>query len=121
MSSFIQEYTSIFCLFVFSIFLSLVILGASYLIGVQNPDLEKLSAYECGFDPYEDARNSFDVRFYLVSILFIIFDLEAMFFFPWSVSLSFINFLGFWSMMDFLLELIVGFIYAWRIGALEWE
>lgn len=121
MSAFIQEYTSILCLFVFSVFLAVVILGASYLIGVQTPDLEKLSAYECGFDPYEDARNSFDVRFYLVSILFIIFDLEAMFFFPWSISLSFTNSLGFWSMIDFLLELIVGFIYAWQIGALEWE
>jgi NADH-quinone oxidoreductase subunit A len=121
MTILIQEYSSILLLFLFSIFLAVVILAASYIIGVQNPDPEKLSAYECGFDPYEDARNSFDVRFYLVSILFIIFDLEAMFFFPWSVSLSFLQGSGFWGMIDFLIELVIGFIYAWQIGALEWE
>lgn len=121
MSILLQEYSSILILFLFSVILAVVILGASYIIGVQNPDPEKLSAYECGFDPYEDARNSFDVRFYLVSILFIIFDLEAMFFFPWSVSLSFVQSGGYWAMMDFLVELVIGFIYAWQIGALEWE
>jgi NADH-quinone oxidoreductase subunit A len=121
MTAFLEEYSPILFLFVFSILLAVVILGLSYVVGVQNPDSEKLSAYECGFDPYEDARNSFDVRFYLVSILFIIFDLEAMFFFPWSVSLSFIQSFGFWAMIDFLVELILGFIYAWQIGALEWE
>jgi NADH-quinone oxidoreductase subunit A len=91
------------------------------LLAVQSPDSEKLSAYECGFDPYEDARHTFDVRFYLVAILFIIFDIEAMFLFPWAVSLSHISSLGFWSMIDFVVELGVGYIYAWKIGALEWE
>lgn len=115
------EYSHILVLFIFSTFLAAVILAASYLIGTQNPDSEKVSAYECGFDPYEDARNSFDVRFYLVAILFIIFDLEAMFFFPWSVSLSFLQTSGFWGMIDFIIELVIGYIYAWQIGALEWE
>jgi len=90
-------------------------------LAIHKPDTEKLSAYECGFDPYEDARQTFDVRFYLVAILFIIFDLEAMYLFPWAVSLSHIGTSGFWIMIDFLVELIVGFVYAWQIGALEWE
>ncbi len=115
------EYSHILVLFIFSTVLTIIILAASYLIGTQNPDSEKVSAYECGFDPYEDARNSFDVRFYLVAILFIIFDLEAMFFFPWSVSLSFLQSTGFWGMIDFIIELVFGYIYAWQIGALEWE
>ncbi len=115
------EYSHILVLFIFSTFLAVIILAASYIIGTQNPDSEKVSAYECGFDPYEDARNSFDVRFYLVAILFIIFDLEAMFFFPWSVSLSFLQSTGFWGMIDFIIELVIGYIYAWQIGALEWE
>jgi len=85
------------------------------------PDAEKISAYECGFDPYEDARNIFSVRFYLVSILFIIFDLEAVYFFPWSSSCSLLNSNGFWSLIEFALELLIGYIYAWQIGALEWE
>ena len=87
----------------------------------QNSETEKLSAYECGFEPYEDARNIFDVKFYLVAILFIIFDIETMFLLPWSVSLSQINALGFWSMIDFLVELGVGFVYIWYVGALEWS
>jgi NADH-quinone oxidoreductase subunit A len=116
-----EEYFPILVLLVFSLVLSSIILVASYVIGTQNPDSEKLSAYECGFDPYEDARNSFDVRFYLVAILFIIFDLEAMFFFPWSITLGVNNSLAFWGMIDFLVELIIGFVYAWQIGALEWE
>lgn len=116
-----QEYFAILILLIFSTVLSIIILAASYLIGTQNPDTEKVSAYECGFDPYEDARNSFDVRFYLVAILFIIFDLEAMFFFPWSLTLGVNQSLAFWGMIDFLIELIIGFIYAWLIGALEWE
>ncbi len=95
---------------------------ASYLIGTQNPDSEKVSAYECGFDPYEDARNTFDVRFYLVAILFIIFDLEMVFMYPWAIlvkgSLSTDGFLG---MFIFLLILAAGFCYEWRKGALEWE
>ena len=94
---------------------------ASYLIGRQNPDSEKVSAYECGFEPFEDARHKFDVRFYLVAILFIIFDLEVAFLFPWAVALKDIGGFGFWSMMGFLGILTVGFIYEWKKGALEWE
>jgi NADH-quinone oxidoreductase subunit A len=121
LSLFRQEYYPILLFLSVAIVLSAVILGASYLLAVQNPDTEKLYAYECGFDPYEDARHTFDVRFYLVAILFIIFDIEAMFLFPWAVSLDQIGSLGFWAMVDFILELGVGFIYAWKIGALEWE
>jgi NADH-quinone oxidoreductase subunit A len=120
-SLFKQEYFSIFLFLIIAILLSFLIFGLSYLLSVQTPDTEKLSAYECGFDPYEDARHTFDVRFYLVAILFIIFDIEAMFLFPWSISLNHITSLGFWSMIDFIVELGIGFIYAWKIGALEWE
>jgi NADH-quinone oxidoreductase subunit A len=120
-SLFKEEYFSIFLFLVVATSLSFIIFGASYFLSVQNPDTEKLSAYECGFDPYEDARHTFDVRFYLVAILFIIFDIEAMFIFPWVISLSNVTLLGFWSMADFIVELGIGFIYAWKIGALEWE
>jgi NADH-quinone oxidoreductase subunit A len=85
------------------------------------PDTEKTSAYECGFDPYEDARNVFDIRFYLVAILFIIFDLEAVYFFPWCMSLSLLSGDSLWGMVDFIFELGVGLIYAWEVGALEWD
>jgi NADH-quinone oxidoreductase subunit A len=121
LSLFYTEYFPILLFVTVAIALSIIILGASYVLSVQNPDTEKLSAYECGFDPYEDARHTFDVRFYLVAILFIIFDIEAMFLFPWAISLSHISSLGFWSMLDFVIELGVGYIYAWKIGALEWE
>jgi len=120
-SLFKEEYLSILLFLVVAIVLSLIIFTLSYLLSVQNPDTEKLSAYECGFDPYEDARHTFDVRFYLIAILFMIFDIEAMFLFPWANSLSSISSLGFWTMVDFIVELGVGFIYAWQIGALEWE
>ena len=121
MTLFYQEFSKILILLAFSIFLASIILFLSYRLSTYNPDAEKVSAYECGFDPYEDARNVFDVRFYLVAILFIIFDLEAVYFFPWCVSLSFLNIDGFWGMTDFIIELIVGYIYAWEVGALEWE
>jgi NADH:ubiquinone oxidoreductase subunit 3 (subunit A) len=121
MTLFYQELFNIGIIFLFSLFLSIIILTLSYNFSTYNPDTEKVSAYECGFDPYEDARNVFDVRFYLVAILFLIFDLEAVYFFPWCVSLSFLNIDGFFVMIDFLLELLVGYIYAWEIGALEWE
>jgi NADH-quinone oxidoreductase subunit A len=101
--------------------LAAVILLASYVLARQRPDAEKLSAYECGFEPFEDTRGRFDVRFYLVAILFIIFDLEVAFLFPWAVSLGNIGLLGFWSMMIFLGVLTIGFIYEWKKGALEWE
>lgn len=93
----------------------------SIIVARQHPDVEKLSAYECGFDAFVDARNKFDVRFYLVAILFIIFDLEVAFLFPWAISLANVGIFGFWSMMIFLSILTVGFVYEWRKGALEWE
>jgi len=96
-------------------------LGAAFLLAPNRPYPEKLSPYECGFEPFDDARRRFDVRYYLVAILFIIFDLEVAFLFPWAVSLSHIGVFGFLSMMGFLAVLTVGFIYEWRKGALEWE
>jgi NADH-quinone oxidoreductase subunit A len=101
--------------------LAVMIVIVSLLAARQKPDSEKLSPYECGFEPFADARSKFDVRFYLVAILFIIFDLEVAFLFPWAVSLGAIGLFGFWSMIVFLLVLTVGFIYEWRKGALEWE
>ncbi len=95
--------------------------GASLVLARQKPNAEKLSAYECGFAPFDDTRRRFDVRFYLVAILFIIFDLEVAFLFPWAVTLGEIGWLGFGSMMGFLGVLTVGFIYEWRKGALDWE
>ena len=101
--------------------LALVMVIASLIVARQRPDTEKLSAYECGFEAFEDARIKFDVRFYLVAILFIIFDLEVAFLFPWAITLGKIGAYGFWSMMVFLGVLTVGFIYEWKKGALEWE
>ncbi len=101
--------------------LSLALFVASLVRGPSKPDHEKLSAYECGFEAFGDARMRFDVRFYLVAILFIIFDLEVAFLFPWAISLKSIGLFGFWSMVFFLFILTVGFIYEWRKGALEWE
>jgi NADH-quinone oxidoreductase subunit A len=95
--------------------------AGSWVAARQSPDAEKLSAYECGFEPFDDARARFDVRFYLVAILFIIFDLEVAFLFPWAISLKGIGVFGFWSMMVFLIVLTIGFVYEWRKGALEWE
>jgi NADH:ubiquinone oxidoreductase subunit 3 (subunit A) len=101
--------------------ISCVVFGLSYVLSVRSTDKEKVSAYECGFNPFEDARNQFDVRFYLVAILFIIFDLEVSFLFPWAVTLNQLTIFGFWSMFVFLLILTVGFVYEWKKGALEWE
>ena len=115
------EYGPILIFLIGRLALGRIILGASTLLAVQTPDPEKVSAYECGFDPFSDARSTFDVRFYLVAILFILFDLEAAFLFPWSVTLSEVNALGWWSMFDFVFELVLGFIYAWKVGALEWR
>jgi NADH-quinone oxidoreductase subunit A len=109
------------------IFLSIsLVMGAAffivgYILGPHRPDSEKLSPYECGFEAFEDARMQFDVRYYLVAILFIIFDLEIAFFFPWAIALREIGMVGFWAMMIFLGVLVIGFIYEWRKGALEWE
>ena len=96
-------------------------IGAAYIAARQRPDSAKESAYECGFEPFDDARGQFDVRFYLVSILFIIFDLEVAFLFPWAITLGDIGMIGFWSMVAFLGVLTVGFIYEWKKGALDWE
>jgi NADH-quinone oxidoreductase subunit A len=101
--------------------LAIVMVLASYIVAKQKPYAEKDSAYECGFEPFGDARSKFDVRFYLVSILFIIFDLEIAFLFPWAVTLGKTGAYGFWSMVTFLGVLTVGFIYEWRKGALDWE
>ena len=101
--------------------IALAMVGGSLLVARQKPNAEKLSAYECGFAPFDDTRRRFDVRFYLVAILFIIFDLEVAFLFPWAVSLGNIGMFGFWSMIIFLGVLTVGFIYEWKKGALEWE
>ena len=121
MKFFYIEYFPIFIFLLVSIVLACVIFGLSYVVSAHASDPEKLSTYECGFDPYEDSRNKFDVRFYLIAILFILFDLEAMFLFPWAISLGHITSMGFWTMCDFLIELTIGFVYAWKIGALEWE
>lgn len=101
--------------------LSLIMVATSFIAGKQRPYGDKLSAFECGFDAFSDARDQFDVRFYLVAILFTIFDLEVAFIFPWAVSLGKIGPFGFWSMVVFLGVLTVGFIYEWKKGALEWE
>jgi NADH-quinone oxidoreductase subunit A len=98
-----------------------VMIGVGWVLGPSRPDSEKLSPYECGFEAFEDARMKFDVRYYLVAILFILFDLEIAFLFPWAVTLNEIGAFGFWSMMIFLAILVVGFVYEWKKGALEWE
>ena len=115
------EYFSVFIFLLISVALSFIIFGLSYFLAAQIGGTEKLSAYECGFEPFEDSRMEFDVRFYLVAILFIIFDLEIAFLFPWAISLGNIGLLGFSSMMIFLFILTIGFIYEWKKGALDWE
>jgi len=121
MEAYLAEYMPILIFLGIAIGLAGIILLASQLIAPNHPDREKLSPYECGFEPFEDSRSKFDVRFYLVAILFIIFDLEVAFLFPWAVSLGNIGLFGFWSMIVFLAVLTVGFVYEWRKGALEWE
>jgi NADH-quinone oxidoreductase subunit A len=116
-----KEYLVIVIFLIFAIVLTVLIIGSSYLLAKQNPESEKLSAYECGFEPYEDARHVFDIRFCVIAILFIIFDIEIMFLIPWCVSISKLDLLGFWSMIDFLFELGVGFFYVWYVRALEWD
>jgi NADH-quinone oxidoreductase subunit A len=116
-----EEYTPIFIFFCVSLILAFIIFGLSYILSPHLADSEKVSAYECGFNPFDDARSAFDVRFYLVSILFIIFDLEITFLFPWAVCLGYISWFGFLSMLIFLIILTIGFLYEWKKGALEWE
>jgi NADH-quinone oxidoreductase subunit A len=120
MNPFFINYLPLFVCFIISIILAVAIFSFSFLLSFQNPDTEKLFAYECGFDPYEDARITFDIKFYLVAIIFVIFDLETMFFLPWSVSISSLNSNGFWVMVDFMFELIVGYIYILKMGVLDW-
>ena len=121
----LELYLPILIFITIGVAIGVVSLAASYgiggILGVHRPDSEKSSPYECGFEAFEDARMKFDVRYYLVAILFIIFDLEIAFFFPWAVVLDKIGVYGFWAMMVFLGILVVGFIYEWRKGALEWE
>lgn len=116
-----EEYFFILVFFIIAVALACLIITLSYLLSIQNPETEKLSSYECGFEPYEDARHQFDVKFYLVAILFIVFDIEAVFLYPWCVTLSQLTITGFWSMIDFVIELGVGFTYIWIVGALDWD
>jgi len=116
-----REYLPILFYLVISLALSLLIVGLPFLFSSPQLDPERLSAYECGFDPFDDARSKFDVRFYLVAILFIIFDLEVTYLFPWAICLNHLGFFGFWSMILFLIILTIGFFYEWKKGALEWE
>ncbi len=117
----ISEYFYIFIFFLISISLALILFFLSYFLVVRNYDSEKVSSYECGFDPFEDYQNNFDIKFYLVAILFIVFDLEISFLFPWSLSLSNIGILGYWVMIFFLIILGIGFLYEWSKGAMDWE
>ena len=117
----LSEYFPILIFLIIAFVMSVAMVLGSVWAGRQKPDKEKLSAYECGFDAFDDARSKFDVRFYLVAILFIIFDLEIAFLFPWAITLGKIGMFGFWSMMLFLGVLTVGFIYEWKKGALDWE
>ncbi len=115
------EYLGILIYFFIALALSLLLLGLPFVVSTRKSDPEKISAYECGFDPFDDARGRFDIQFYLVAILFIIFDLEVAFLFPWALTLNKIGLFGFWSMMLFLLILTIGFVYEWRKGALDWS
>ena len=117
----LAEYFPVLLFIVVGLVFGGLLLGLGTLLAPNKPDSEKLSPYECGFEAFEDARMKFDVRYYLVAILFILFDLEIAFLFPWAVTLNEIGAFGFWSMMIFLAVLVVGFIYEWKKGALEWE
>ena len=119
--NFLTDYLSIIIFLFIALLISIGFILINFISSPSNPDPEKLSAYECGFDAFDDSRMEFDVRFYLVAILFIIFDLEIAFLFPWAITLGKIGVFGFWSMMLFLAVLTIGFIYEWKKGALEWE
>ena len=121
LSDFLKDYLPIIIFLIIALALSCAFVVINFILSPKKPDPEKLSAYECGFEPFEDSRLEFDVRFYLVAILFIIFDLEIAFLFPWAISLGNIGLLGFLSMMIFLFILTIGFIYEWKKGALDWE
>ena len=121
MPNLLMDYLPIAVFIGVALFIGLALMIAPFLVAVRNPDPEKVSAYECGFNAFDDARMKFDVRFYLVAILFIIFDLEVAFLFPWAVAFKEVGAFGFWTMMVFLGVLAVGFVYAWKKGALEWD
>ena len=121
LTDFLKDYLSIIIFLFVALGLSIGFIILNFLFSPKNPDPEKLSAYECGFEAFGDSRMEFDVRFYLVAILFIIFDLEIAFLFPWAISLGSIGPLGFWSMMIFLFVLTIGFVYEWKKGALDWD
>lgn len=121
MPDLLNQYLPLAIFIVIAAGLSGALLVAPFIVAFKAPDPEKLSAYECGFNPFDDARMKFDIRFYLVSLLFIIFDLEVAFLFPWAVAFHDIGALGFWSMIVFLFVLTVGFVYEWKKGALEWD
>ena len=121
LSEFLKDYLPIILFLIIALGLSCAFVVVNFILSPKKPDPEKLSAYECGFEPSEDSRMEFDVRFYLVAILFIIFDLEVTFLFPWAISLHTIQLTGFWAMVIFLVILTIGFVYEWRKGALEWE
>lgn len=121
MNQLLLEYLPLVVFIGVALFIGIALMVAPFLIAVRNPDPEKVSAYECGFNAFDDARMKFDVRFYLVSILFIIFDLEVAFLFPWAAAFKEVGVFGFWSMIVFLGVLTIGFIYEWRKGALEWD
>jgi len=121
MNALLQDYLPLVIFIAVALGLGLALLVVPFLVAYQNPDPEKLSAYECGFNAFDDARMKFDVRFYLVAILFIIFDLEVAFLFPWAIVFGQLGSYGFWSMMVFLAVLTIGFIYEWKKGALEWD
>jgi NADH-quinone oxidoreductase subunit A len=120
-ASLISDYLPLLIFIVLSALISGALLIAPFLLAYRNPDSEKVSAYECGFNPFDDARMKFDIRFYLVALLFIIFDLEVAFLFPWAAAFHEIGHFGFWSMILFLAVLAVGFVYEWKKGALEWD
>lgn len=121
MEELLRQYLPILIFLGIAVAIAGAAVAASFVLARQRPDSEKLSAYECGFEAFDDARSKFDVRYYLVAIIFIIFDLEVAFLFPWAVALGKIGMFGFWSMIVFLLVLTVGFVYEWKKGALEWE
>jgi NADH-quinone oxidoreductase subunit A len=121
MQDILSEYLPLAVFMAIAAFISGALLIAPFLVAFRSPDPEKLSAYECGFNAFDDARMKFDIRFYLVSLLFIIFDLEVAFLFPWAVAFKQVGATGFWSMIVFLGVLTVGFVYEWKKGALEWE
>lgn len=121
MTGLLADYLPLIVFIGVSLFITVALLVAPFLVAYNSPDPEKLSAYECGFNAFDDARMKFDVRFYLVAILFIIFDLEVAFLFPWAITFGELGWFGMWSMMAFLGVLTVGFVYEWRKGALEWD